>query len=328
MSRTVIRLPAWLPVMLGVTLTAALLAVAFGLLPAPRWPALASPDQPLATAQLADQAALTWTKASHVIREAKRQAGLTLEGDGPNDSSGLIGAEMTPLVTTLGSLESKQASASAAWARVLVVQLDGAGVRRGSVVAASFSGSFPALNLAVVCACRALGARLAVASSVTSSTWGANQPGFTWPEMEVRLVSAALMAPASIAVSTGGEDDRAADLEPEARLLAGQIADRAAAALGAVRLTPSNYVEAVASRIALFDRVARDRPIAIYVNVGGAQASMGRSPSVLKLKSGWLSRESFNDGPDGGVMAEMAKRGVRVLHLLNIRDLALRWGIL
>lgn len=328
MPRKMIRLPAWLPVTLGVTLTAALLGVAFGLLPQPRWPSLASRDNQIADDRRADQAESMMRQASQLIRDAKRQAGLTLDGGGADDPSGLVGAEMTPLVTTLGSLESKQLSTSPAWARVLVAQLKGAGVGQGSIVAASCSGSFPALNLAVACACRALGARLIAVSSVTSSTWGANQPGFTWPEMEARLVDAGLIAPASVAVSTGGEDDRAADLEPDARVLAEQIGDRAAAALRAVRLRPSNYAQAVASRIELFDRVAGGHPIAVYVNIGGSQASMGRSLTVLKLKSGWLGRDSFNDGLDDGVMAHMAKRGVRVLHLLNIRDLAVRWGIL
>jgi len=327
MSRKVIRLPAWLPVTLGVTLTAALLGVASGLLPQPRWPALAFRHNPAADVRLAAQAESTMRQASQLIRDAKRQAGITLDDGGAADQAGLVGAEMTPLVTTLGSLESKQLSTSPAWARVLVAQLEGAGVSQGSIVAASFSGSFPALNLAVACACRSLGARLVAVSSVTSSTWGASQPGFTWPEMEARLVEAGLITPVSVGVSTGGEDDRAADLEPDARALADQIGDRAAVALRAVRLRSSNYAQAVASRIELFDRVAGGRPIAVYVNVGGSQASIGRSMAVLKLKSGWLAPDSFGNGFDDGVMAQMARRGVRVLHLLNIRDLAVRWGI-
>ena len=328
MPQKMIRLPAWLPVTLGVTLTAALLGVASGLLPQPRWPTLASQDTRVADARLADQAESTWRQASQLIRDAKRHAGITPDGGAADDRSGLVGAEMTPLVTTLGSLESKQLSTLPAWARVLVAQLKGAGVGQGSIVAGSFSGSFPALNLAVACACRSLGARLVVVSSVTSSTWGADQPGFTWPEIEARLADAGLIAIASVAVSIGGEDDRAADLEPDARALAEQIADRAAAELRAVRLRPTNYAQAVASRIELFDRVAGGRPIAIYVNVGGSQASIGRSLTVLKLKSGWIAPDAFDNGPDDGVMAQMARRGVRVLHLLNIRDLAVRWGIL
>ncbi len=328
MIRRTIRLPVWLPVTLGVVLTSALLGVASGLLPQPRWPALGSRTTKVTDAALADEAESTMRQASRLVRDAKRTAGLRPDEAAADDPSGLVGAEMTPLVTTLGSLESKQLSTSPAWARVLVTQLKGAGVGRGSIVAASCSGSFPALNLAVACACRAVGARLVAVSSVTSSTWGANQPGFTWPEMEARLVDAGLIAAASVGISTGGEDDRAADLEPDARILADQIGDRAAAALGAVRLRSSNYGQAVASRMALFDRIAGDRPIAVYINIGGAQASLGRSMAVLKLKSGWLERGSFDNGPEAGVMARMATRGVRVLHLLNIRDLALRWGIL
>ena len=328
MNRGIVRLPTWLPIAAGVTLTAALFGVAAGVLPLPHWPRLTSRNTQVADPQLADRAESTMRQAWRLIQDAKRQAGIGIGSEGANDPSGLIGAEMTPLVTTLGSLESKQLSTLPAWPRVLAAQLQGAGVGTGSIVAASCSGSFPGLNLAVACACRALGARLIAVSSVTSSTWGANQPGFTWPEMEARLVAAGILTSGSIAISTGGDDDRASDLEPDARLLAEQIGDHAALALRAVRLRPSDYAEAVRMRIDAFDRAADGGPIAVYINIGGSQASMGRSPTVLKLKSGWLGRDAFRSGLDDGVMGQMARRGIRVLHLLNIGDLAVRWGIL
>lgn len=328
MKRSLFHLPAWLPVASGITLTAALAGVASGVLPQPRWPRLTVTDDRIADRRSGDDADATMKRAARLILDAKRQAGVGTGGEGAADASGLIGEEMTPLVTTLGSLESKQVSTLPAWPRVLVAQLRGAGVGRGAIVAASCSGSFPALNLALACACRALGARLVAVSSVTSSTWGANQPGFTWPEMEARLVASGVLTPGSVAISTGGEDDRAADLEPEARVLADQIADRAAAALRVIRLRPSNYEEAVSLRIAALDRAAGGRAIAVYVNIGGSQPSMGRSLTILKQRSGWLDRGAFGTGLDEGIMAQMAQRGIRVLHLLNIRELAVRWGLL
>jgi len=319
---------AWLPAALGVVMTTLLAGVASGLLPQPRWPPLVRKQAPADDARAADQAEQSWRQASQFLRHAKQQAGLLSGAEGAADPSGLLGADITPLVTTLGSLEAKRLSASPAWARALTTQLWGAGVGRGSVVAASCSGSFPALNLALACACRALGAELITISSVTSSTWGANQPGFTWPEMEARLVEAGLISAVSVGVATGGENDQAAGLAPDARALAEQIGDRAAAQLRASRLKPATFQQAVALRMALFDRAAGGRPIMVYVNIGGSQASVGRSMTALKLKSGWLDREAFADPGDDGVMALLAKRGVRILHLLNIRDLAAQWGVL
>jgi poly-gamma-glutamate system protein len=65
----------------------------------------------------------------------------------------------------------------------------------------------------------------------------------------------------------------------------------------------------------------------LYVNVGGTSASLGESPAVLNLKSGFIRPGPFDRSERRGVMARFAEQGVRVLTLLNIRDLAVRWGI-
>ena len=67
--------------------------------------------------------------------------------------------------------------------------------------------------------------------------------------------------------------------------------------------------------------------MALYVNCGGNEASLGRSTAFLRLRNGFLRGMPFDLGADRGVMARFAERGVPVLHLLNVRDLALRWGV-
>jgi poly-gamma-glutamate system protein len=210
---------------------------------------------------------------------------------------------------------------------VLTVKLRQAGIGRGSVVAAGFSGSFPGLDLAVTAACQALGADLMAVSSVTASMWGANQPGFTWPEIELRLVNAGVIRRASVAISMGGDGDRALDLEPEGRAEADRIMVATARALGVEALRPPDYPAAIEGRLAIYERERRGRPIALYVNVGGTDASLGRSTAVLRLRNGFLPGVPFDLSRDRGVMALLAERGVPVLTLLNVRDLALRWGV-
>jgi poly-gamma-glutamate system protein len=258
------------------------------------------------------------------LRAAKIEAGVVSESG--VDGSGLIGGELTPLVTTLGSLEAKRISANPIWAAVLTRQLAAAGIGPGDLIAAGFSGSFPGLNLAVAAAAHALDAELIAISSVTASTWGANQPGFTWPEMECRLVPA-LMPRASIAVTAGGDGDMARDLEPEGRRMAWSIRDDAARCLGAAVLRPAAFEGAIRERLSAYRRRANGRPMVLYVNVGGTSASLGESPAVLSLKSGFVRPGPFDRSERRGVMARFAEQGVRVLTLLNVRDLAVRWGI-
>jgi poly-gamma-glutamate system protein len=266
-------------------------------------------------------------RAEAVIRQAKREAGVASDPQAGADASGLIGNELTPLVTTLGNLEAKKTAVNPEWAAVLVHQLAGAGVTAGDLVAAGFSGSFPGLNVATVAAVQALGAGVAAISSVTASTWGANQPGFTWPEIEIRLVKAGVIAPASIAVTAGGDDDVAGDLEPEARATAVAIRDACARQLGVPALVPTSGRDAIERRMAAYLRAANGRQVALYVNVGGTAASLGNSPAVLRLRSGFVPPRPFDRSAGRGVMARFAERRVPVLTLLNIRDLAVRWGV-
>ena len=262
--------------------------------------------------------------AEAVLRAAKAAAGIVSEAG--VDPSGLIGSELTPLVTTLGSLEAKRISANPAWAAVLTRQMAAAGIGPGDVIAAGFSGSFPGLNLAVAAAARALDADLIAISSVTASTWGANQPGFTWPEMEC-LVAPGSIPRASIAVTAGGDGDVALDLEPDGRRMAAAIRDETARRLGVAALKPNDFADAIRQRMSAYRKAANGRPIVLYVNVGGTAASLGESSAVLNLRSGFVRPGPFDRSERRGVMARFAEQGVRVLTLLNIRDLAVRWGV-
>jgi len=312
------RLPSWVPTAVGITLTAGLAALALAGAPIPAWLTVGNPLPASDIEQRAARAERLWRGA---VEDIARARGVAFD-------NALIGSELTPLVTTLGELEAKRVGVSSAWARVLASELHRAGVGAGDEVAASFSGSFPGLNLAVVAACQALDARLAAVSSVTASSFGATDEGFTWPEIEARLVRSGRMRPASVAVSAGGDGDRALDLDEEGRLLAQRIAAATARALGARLIEPASFDEAIRERFAAYDAARGARPLAAFVNVGGTQASLGSSPAILRVRNGWIEPVVFDRSPGRGLVARMVERGVPVLHMLNVRDLAVRWGVL
>jgi poly-gamma-glutamate system protein len=316
--RGLIGLPAWVHATVGVLLTTGLTVLAIGGVALPRWLAPRRSEVPAAIERTAADAGRLWQRAAGEIAWAR--------GVAPDDA--LVGSELTPLVTTLGEIEAKRVSVSPAWAPALARELRGAGIHEGDVVAASLSGSFPGINLALMSACQALGAKLVAVSSVTASSWGATDPGFTWPEMEVRLVDAGILRGSTVAVSAGGEGDRALDLDDAGRTLARGIAMRCARRLGAQMIEPATFDEAIRARLQAYDAARGARPIAAFVNVGGTQASLGLSPAILRVRNGWLEPVPFDLSPGRGLVARMVERGVPVLHVLNVRDLALRWGIL
>ena len=316
--RGLIRVPSRVLTAAGVGLTAGLALAAVGAFLLPRWVAPLRSAMPVAMEQTASSAEDRWRSAIDAVAAAR----------GVNPDEALIGSEISPLVTTLGDLEAKRVSLSPAWPRVLVREFQRAGLRSGDVVAASFSGSFPGINLAVMSASQAMGLQLVAASSVTASSWGATDPGFTWPEIEVKLVRAGILRRATVAVSAGGDGDRALDLDDDGRSLAREIAARCARQLQARLIEPADFDEAIRARLEAFDAARGGRPIAAFVNVGGTEAALGRSPAILKVQNGWLGKARFDSSPERGLVARMVERGVPVLHVLNVRDLAVRWGIL
>lgn len=321
------RLPSWLTTAAGMAVMAALGLATFDVLPL--WPrtgslSVAHPGRAEVKAAAAEA---RMRRAARAIDGAKRQAGLPSEAGGLVEDTALLGSELTPFVTTLGSLEAKRLAARPAWARALTTELDRAGVGPGSIVAANFSGSFPGINLAVVCATQELGARLLAVTSVTASTWGATDAGFTWPELEVRLVRLGIIRPASVAVTIGGDGDRGLDLEEDARHAAAVIARTSAAALGARFLEPGSYQEAVRLRVRAINDRRGTRPVSVFINVGGAEAGMGHAPAILRMQNGWLSGLPAGMADDGGLIGYMAARGTPVLHMLNVRELAVRWEV-
>ena len=316
--RGVIRVPSWVQTATGIVLTTGLAMVAVGVSVLPGWLAPRSSGTSVEIEQAASSAADRWRNAVDAVAAAR--------GVAPDEA--LIGSEMGPLVTTLGEIEAKRVSVSPAWPSALVREFHRAGLRPGNVVAASFSGSFPGINLAVMSAAQAMGLQVVAASSVTASSWGATDPGFTWPEVEARLVDAGILRRATVAVSAGGDGDRALDLDENGRVLARGIAARCARRLRARLIDPADFEASVRARLDAFDAARDGRPIAAFVNVGGTEAALGRSPAILKVQNGWLGKAPFDPSPGRGLVARMVEQGVPVLHVLNVRALAVRWGIL
>jgi len=316
--RGLIRVPSRVQTATGVLLTAGLAMAAAGAVMLPPWLAPRTAGTPAGLEQQADAAEGLWRRSVETVAMAR--------GVAPDEA--LIGGEWTPLVTTLGEIEAKRVSVSPAWPRALVREFHRAGLRPGDVVVASFSGSFPGINLAVMSAAEAMGLRLAAVSSVTASSWGATDPGFTWPELEVRLDAAGVLRRATVAVSAGGDGDRALDLDDEGQSLARAIAARCAGQLRARLIVPLDFESAIRDRLDAFDAARAGRPIAAFVNVGGTEAALGRSPAILTVQNGWLGKAPFDASPGRGLVARMVEQGVPVLHILNVRGLAVRWGIL
>lgn len=254
------------------------------------------------------------------IKQYKQELGIPMN---PLDyhQTGMIGEDYSDITTTLGSIESKRTSASPDMGALCVRLLREAGIGPGDTVGAGFSGSFPGLDLAVVCACQVMGVELIYISSVGASTYGANNPELTFPEMIHRLVEDGVLATDSAAVTLGGGNDTGGGMDPEA---VEQITARLERA-GLKLHREEDFLKNLEWR----ERLYQDRgPIRCFIAVGGNLTSMGKGESGISLGQGllWPGRNT-QAGADSGLVQRYLAQGIPVINLLNLKRLCADYGM-
>lgn len=267
--------------------------------------------------------------ATRTVRcfEAIRLARLGMpEGhDLENDpaTSGLIGQENTLITTDRGVLESKLTSVNPNFAAVMVDYFHRVGLKPGDVIAVALTGSFPALNIATLAAAEEMGLRPVVISSVGASMWGANDPDFTWLDMEAFLVDRRILRTRSVAASLGGSNDRGRGLSPRGRLLLREAAERN----GVEMISAPTLEESVARRMEFYAREAGSDNIRAFVNIGGGVASIGNRQSARLISAGVNRMIPRYNWSRWGVAHHMSVLGLPVIHVLNVEAIARRHGM-
>jgi len=237
--------------------------------------------------------------------------------------TGLIGPEFSLITNARGDLEAKLTSLNPNWAAVMVDLFRRAGLKAGDPVAVAVSGSFPGLNIAVYAALEAMELAPVVITSVGASMWGANDPAFTWLDMERLFVEERIFHVHSVAASLGGGDDMGRGLSPDGRRLLIEGIERCEVPL----LASENIEQAITARMSLYEERLRGRPCRCYVNVGGGVASLGSSQNRILIPRGLSMTLAAENWPRKGSMVLMADKGVPVIHLLEIADQARDHGL-
>jgi poly-gamma-glutamate system protein len=285
--------------------------------------------------------------ALDVIRDASERRGLYLRAKTDPAASRLIGEVLSPITSGSGSLVSKQTSVNPNFAAVIVQWLKELRVKSGDVVAVGVSGSFPAMNVAVYSALHELGIEPIIISSTAASQWGANDPNFTWLDMEAVLRKNEVFPYKSVAASLGGVGDDAigltkrgrrmleraiernemtllADIEPE-RPTAGIVDEQKGHGLANLALVDEGRVR---ERMRVYYEMAGDRTIKAYVNVGGGTVSVGTKVGKRKFLPGVNARppKGIDEMPPS-VLGAFLETGVPGIHLTRIIDLAEEYGL-
>ncbi len=273
------------------------------------------------------QEKLQATELSKTCMEAIKQHRLTLGHEidyelDPADS-GMIGGLMTPITTVAGHLGAKQTSVNPNWAAVLVDMLRRAGVKEGDLVAVGCSGSFPALNTSVYAALLTIKARPVVISSAGASQFGANFPDLLWIDMERLLVKEQKIPFRSVACSIGGYEDLGLGMSPEARnIIVERIRDN-----GLHLITSDTLAAAIEERMQIYQDHAHSGKYQAYINVGGGTISVGGAVGKRKYHPGLNLRAPFGATSIDSIMSRFMREGTPVIHLTQVEEMALDYGL-
>ncbi|MEM1225441.1 MAG: poly-gamma-glutamate system protein [Planctomycetota bacterium] len=204
--------------------------------------------------------------------------------------TGMIGPSMSLVTSLPGHLSAKQTSVNPNFAAVAMQLMVDAGVGPGDRIAIGCTGSFPALNIAVITAAESLGTRPVVISSAASSQYGANEVDFMWPDMERLLAAEGIIQTRSIMISRGGFRDRCAGMGDETR----QLVESSIARSGLPLMDSRDDTDAIDRRMLAFAEAAQDENYAAYINVGGGHASVGGTRGNDALGEGLIEPSDWS----------------------------------
>lgn len=275
-------------------------------------------DQQIAAVNRMEEALLA-------IKEEVINRGMAIDSDLDPGETGIIGIpwpnyDEPSITTTRGALEAKRLSANPNFAALIVRYFHDLNVRDGDGIAINFSGSFPALNIAVLCAVETMGLDPFIASSIGSSTYGANRIDLTYVDMEDILYEREIVSHKSTFVSLGGANDRL--LEVDDMDFKNSLIERYRSR-GYVIVDEDNLAENIVMRYRSYQEELKT--IKAFVNVGGNLVSFGRH--LTSYPNGLTRRMSVSVVDESGLIERFFRDDVPVIHLLNIEDLARRYDM-
>jgi poly-gamma-glutamate system protein len=237
--------------------------------------------------------------------------------------SGLIGVLSSPITSTTVDIDSKLISINPNWAAVIVSMLKEAKVKNNSTVAVSFTGSFPAMNLAVLSAAKSMNLHLIIITTTASSTWGANIPRFTWLDMEQVLNAKQFCTYKTVAASLGGVQDNALGMSEQGkRILRDTILK-----YNITLLEFENMKKNIDTRMDIYHDKAKDTQIAAYINVGGGTVAVGSFIGKMRYKPGLNMKPPYKALRIDSVMSRFGNDRTPILNINYVKTLAKNFNL-
>lgn len=262
-------------------------------------------------------------EAADYLKEYRLHKGVFIDALNDPNETALIGQDITLITTDRGYIEAKLTATNPNFAAVIVDMLLKSELKKNDLVAVAFTGSLPGLNIAVLSALQTLNLKPIIITSVGASNWGANDPYFTWLDMERVLYDAEIIKYKSIAASIGGGLDRGRGLSPDGRRLIRDAIKR-----NKVEFINEEHLEnSIEERMKIYNNQKKNKSLKAFINVGGGIASLGSTENAQFISSGLSKTLAMKNFPRRGVLILMAQENIPIIHMLNITQLARKYGL-
>ena len=267
-----------------------------------------------------------WTaKAFRTVRQGRLHRQIAINRSLDPQRSGLIGKEFSLITSDSGDLAVKQSTINPNIAALFIDWLKQLGAKPGDAVAVNMTGSFPALDIAMLAAFKTLSIKPLITFSASASQYGANIPGYSWVDMYHELTRKKLFDFPVLGVSIGGGRDRGYGMDALGVNALTEVIHK----YGYNFLDSSGTIDGIDKRMALYVQAADGKPILAFVNVGGNMASIGLKQlghhtrlsshkSIRSLKTGVVDKLPIYLINTDSVAVRFLEKGVPVINVHNI----------
>ena len=277
-------------------------------------------------ADLQLSAAQKMADAEEYIKQKMLAKGIEPEPEDLNKML-LVGPEFTELTSTPGSEDAKRTSLNPNFAAAMVRFYSEAGLKKGDTVAIGTSGSFPGLAIASIIASSQIGLKTKVIASLGASMHGATRVEYNIFDIILDLREGGFADFDLIGVSRGSANDQGGGVlegmfyEGSAEL-SREICVDVASRTEAEFICEDTLGASIRHRLQLFG------DIDLFVNVGGASVNEGTTSVSLTLPAGLVMEfDTIPKDETRGLVFEYLEKGIPIVNLLNVKQLAADNGI-
>ncbi len=274
--------------------------------------------------------ASTLTKESfEIIKKYKTDNNIEIS-EKDSLKTGLIGPSYSYTCSGGGEIDAKLTSTNYNFAALYIKYFKNVGLKDNDEVAMLFSGSFPALNIAALCAAYTLNLKVCIMASISGSNYGSIDKDFNFIDMFYVLKVNNLFPNYTIDMySPGSHDDNGTlfyDVDKD------YILNRLNT-YGYEYKEITNYTDNVNYRI---DYIKNKLPnLKLFVNVGAQTLGVGKNEcdrttntTDIGLIKGRYKPNEYEGNKNIGLIDYYLNRGIDVIHMLKLKTLCNKEGLL